>query len=58
VSWGEKLSHDIPGARRLEILDAGHLVMEERTAEFARFVSDFLSRAAAASPPPGVEARS
>jgi pimeloyl-ACP methyl ester carboxylesterase len=57
-AWGERLLRDIPGARRLELLDAGHLVMEERPGEFVRFVSDFLSHASEPSQPPGVEARS
>lgn len=56
--WGERLSRDIPGARRLELLDAGHLVMEERPGEFARVVSDFLSHPAGPSPSPGAEAKS
>ena len=41
--WAERLSCDIPGAHRVALLPAGHLVMEERPEEFARLASEFLS---------------
>lgn len=41
--WGERLHRDIPGAARLEILPAtGHLLMEERPAEVATLIAEFL----------------
>lgn len=41
--WGERLRRDIPGAQRLELLPStGHLLMEERPAEFARLIRGFL----------------
>jgi pimeloyl-ACP methyl ester carboxylesterase len=44
--WGERLQRDIPGVVRLERLPAtGHLLMEERPAEFASLVRDFLIQA-------------
>jgi pimeloyl-ACP methyl ester carboxylesterase len=42
--WAERLKRDIPGVERLEILPrTGHLLMEERPAEFARIVGNFLA---------------
>lgn len=42
--WGERLRNDIPGAKRLEILEStGHLLMEERPQQFATLVRDFLT---------------
>jgi pimeloyl-ACP methyl ester carboxylesterase len=41
--WGERLLQDIPGARRLDLLpETGHLLMEERPAQFASLVQQFL----------------
>jgi pimeloyl-ACP methyl ester carboxylesterase len=41
--WGERLRRDIPGAVRMELLsETGHLLMEERPAQFAAIVSQFL----------------
>jgi pimeloyl-ACP methyl ester carboxylesterase len=41
--WADKLRRDIPGAQRLELLtDAGHLLMEERPADLAGYIVDFL----------------
>jgi pimeloyl-ACP methyl ester carboxylesterase len=46
--WGRRLRDDIPGAQRLELLpETGHLLMEERPAELAGLLADFLTR------PPG-----
>ena len=43
--WGERLQRDIPGVVRFERLPAtGHLLMEERPAEFASLVADFLAK--------------
>ena len=53
--WGKRLSQDIPGARRLELVDAGHLVMEERPDDFTRLVADFLAHPSAPSSPSSVE---
>jgi pimeloyl-ACP methyl ester carboxylesterase len=45
--WAERLRRDIPGVTRLELLPStGHLLMEERPEEFARFVHDFLRESA------------
>jgi pimeloyl-ACP methyl ester carboxylesterase len=42
--WGERLRRDIPGAVRMELLpQTGHLLMEERPAQFAALVSEFLA---------------
>ena len=40
-----EMAREIPGAHGVELLDAGHLVMEERPAEFVRLVTDFLAGA-------------
>ncbi len=62
--WADKLYGDIPGVRGLELLEAGHMVMEERPEEFARIVSAFLarfslpSRAALPAQPPTHDGRS
>ena len=41
--WAERLRRDIPGAARMELLpETGHLLMEERPAQFAAIVSEFL----------------
>jgi pimeloyl-ACP methyl ester carboxylesterase len=49
--WAEKLRRDIPGAQRLELLaDAGHLLMEERPAELAGYIVDFLGENQEAQP--------
>jgi pimeloyl-ACP methyl ester carboxylesterase len=43
-AWGERLSRDIPGAVRLEVLpDTGHLLMEERPERIAGLIHAFLS---------------
>ncbi len=43
-AWAERLSRDIPGAVRLELLpDTGHLLMEERPERFAGLIDAFLS---------------
>ncbi len=42
--WAERLRDDIPGATRLELLEAGHLLMEERPVEFAEAVLRFLEQ--------------
>ncbi len=44
--WAEKLCSDIPGAQGVELLDAGHMVMEEKPDEFAGIVSGFLTAGA------------
>jgi pimeloyl-ACP methyl ester carboxylesterase len=42
--WAERLRRDIPGAVRMELLpETGHLLMEERPAQFAAIVSEFLA---------------
>lgn len=42
--WGERLERDIPGAARLELLpETGHLLMEERPAQFADLLQPFLA---------------
>src|SRR6266540_945351 len=41
--WGERLSRDIPGTVRLDLLSrTGHLLMEERPERFAELVDGFL----------------
>jgi pimeloyl-ACP methyl ester carboxylesterase len=41
--WGERLSRDIPGVVRLELLpETGHLLMEEQPEQFAALVGQFL----------------
>jgi pimeloyl-ACP methyl ester carboxylesterase len=41
--WGERLSRDIPGVVRLELLpETGHLLMEEKPEQFAALVAQFL----------------
>ena len=42
--WARRLHQDIPGSVRVELLpDTGHLLMEERPAELARLLVDFLT---------------
>ncbi|MGH7576660.1 MAG: alpha/beta fold hydrolase [Longimicrobiales bacterium] len=42
--WGERLCRDIPGATRLDLLsETGHLLMEERPAQFAELVRAFIA---------------
>jgi pimeloyl-ACP methyl ester carboxylesterase len=49
--WGRRLSEDIPGAVRLELLpDTGHLLMEEHPEQFARLVREFLAQPVPATP--------
>lgn len=40
--WGQRLRQDIPGAKRLELLEStGHLLMQERPERFASLVRQF-----------------
>jgi pimeloyl-ACP methyl ester carboxylesterase len=49
LEWGRRLSEDIPGAVRLEVLpESGHLLMEERPERFAQLVGGFLAESASA----------
>jgi pimeloyl-ACP methyl ester carboxylesterase len=44
-SWGRKLLDDIPGAERMEIIPScGHFWQEERPAEFASLIGEFLGK--------------
>ena len=44
-SWGRRLFEEIPGAERFELVPfCGHFWQEERPAEFASFIGEFLSR--------------
>ena len=44
-SWGKKLSEDIPGVERLELIPfCGHFWQEERPAEFASHMLTFLGK--------------
>ena len=46
-SWGKRLFEDIPGARRFELIPfCGHFWQEERPAEFASIIGEFLVSAA------------
>lgn len=43
IAWAERLRDDIPGVRRIEVLqETGHLLMEERPEEYAHAVLRFL----------------
>jgi pimeloyl-ACP methyl ester carboxylesterase len=42
--WAERLRGDLSGVQGLELLDAGHLVMEEKPDEYAAIVSEFFLR--------------
>ena len=45
VSWGKKLFEDIPGAERFELIPfCGHFWQEERPAEFASLMGEFLAQ--------------
>jgi pimeloyl-ACP methyl ester carboxylesterase len=44
-SWGRRLFDDIPGAERFELIPfCGHFWQEERPAEFAAHMGEFLAR--------------
>jgi pimeloyl-ACP methyl ester carboxylesterase len=42
--WAKRLRRDIPAVRGLELLDAGHMLMEEKPDEFAAVISDFFAQ--------------
>ena len=44
VSWGERLSREIPGARKFELVPgAGHLIPEEKPEILGRLILDFIN---------------
>jgi pimeloyl-ACP methyl ester carboxylesterase len=55
--WAQRLYADIPGAHQLELLPAGHLLMEEQPERLAALIADFLAEPRDTATPPATSTR-